>query len=424
MNSLRVDGHSHADVAVIGSGIVGLSCAWQLMRRGLSCVLVDASGPGAQTSSGNAGSISVGNVLPQSTPGIAARGLRMLLDRDAPLKLDLPRLPHYAGWLHQFVRHGRAGRVGGIVDALHAINHASRAAWLSLADDIDANDLVLRSGYLHVYSRAESFADGAWERRLMAERGVVHRALDAHELRALEPGIGAGFEHALFQPEALALFDPAALCRRLFEALQARGARLQVATATALQPRADSVAIATDQGTLLAGRVVLAAGVWSHRLLRTLGLRAPIVPARGYHLMYPPQPDLVRRPTLWAERYMVVSPMQSGIRMTSIKELTAVGSRPRFGLIHRRDADARRLFPALASPPCAEWAGYRPCTPDSLPILDRIDDRIYLAAGHGHLGVTQGPVSGELIAQLLCGESPTIALAPYRFARFARAASA
>jgi D-amino-acid dehydrogenase len=133
-----------ADVAIVGCGIVGLSCAFHLMRRGLSCVLLDARGAGAETSYGNAGSISVGNVLPQSTPGIVARGLRMLLDPRAPLKLDLAALPGYAGWLREFIRYGDARRVIPIVDALHAINHASRAAWLDLAQDIGADALVLR----------------------------------------------------------------------------------------------------------------------------------------------------------------------------------------------------------------------------------------------------------------------------------------
>lgn len=412
----------NADVAVLGSGIVGLACAWHLMQRGASCVLVDANAPGRETSYGNAGSISVGNVLPQSTPGILGKALRMLFDRDAPLKLDLPRLPSYAGWLWQFVRHGDRLAILPLVDAMHALNAATRAPWLAMARDIGAQDLLAETGYLHVYSRDETFARAAWERGLMRERGVAHDVLDRAGLAALEPGLGRGFEHGVFQRDALALLDPGGFCRRLADTLAQRGAQVVTARVLRLEPRNDGVTLHTEAGAVSAARAVLAAGAWSNALLQPLGLSVPMVAARGYHLMYAPQPNVVQRPTLWAERYMVVSPMRDGIRMTSIKELTTLGSPANFGWIHRRDEDARRLFPALAGPPLSEWAGFRPCTPDSLPVIDRIAERVWLATGHGHLGVTQSAATGVLIDQMMAGEPTTIDVSPYRYRRFRRAA--
>lgn len=406
---------------MIGAGIVGLSCAWQLARRGIRCVLLDPALPGVQASWGNAGSISVGNVMPQATPGIAWKGLRMLFDRQSPLKLDLRHAPAYWRWLAAFVAAGGSRRVGAIMDALHAINHASRAHWLELADDAGAAHLVQPSGYLHVYSEPATFAAAASERTAMRERTVRFEELDRAGLQDLEPGLGPRFLHGTFQHDALALADPGGFCAHLLARLQARGVRTMEATARALLPDAGGCRIDTDQGMLRVERVVVAAGAWSAPLLRPLGVRLPIVAARGYHLMYPPQPGLVRRPTLWAERYMVVSPMAGGIRMTSIKELTATGSAPRFGFIHRRDADARTLFPALAAAARSQWAGLRPCTPDSLPVIDTIDERIHVACGHGHLGITQGPTTGVLVAQSIAGEPTSIPLAPYSAARFAAA---
>jgi len=409
----------NADVAVLGSGIVGLACAHQLTRRGLACVLIDPAGAGRETSYGNAGSISVGNVLPQSTPGILGKALRMLLDRDAPLKLDLPRLPHYAGWLWDFVRRGDARAIGPIVDAMHAINTATRAPWLAMARDIGAGDLLAETGYLHVYSEPESFERGEWERGLMRERAVRFDVLDRAGLRALEPGLGPGFEHGVFQHEALALRDPGGFCRRLAQSLEQRGARFVAARAQRIEEASGGSVVHSDAGPIAADRVLVAAGAWSNALLAPLGLRLPLVPARGYHLTYAPQPGVVTRPTLWAERYMVVSPMQDGIRMTSIKELTTLGSPANFSWIHRRDDDARRLFPALAGPPLSEWAGYRPCTPDSLPVIDRVSERVWIATGHGHLGVTQSAVTGVMIDAMMAGEAAPIDVAPYRLSRFA-----
>lgn len=409
----------NADVAVLGSGIVGLACAWHLQQRGCGCVLIDANGPGRETSYGNAGSISVGNVLPQSTPGILGKAVRMLFDRDAPLKLDLPRLPSYAGWLWQFVRHGDRRAILPLIDAMHAINTATRAPWLAMARDIGAEELLAETGYLHVYSEDESFARGEWERTLMRERQVHHDVLDRTGLLALEPGLGRGFQHGVFQRDALALSDPGGFCRRLAEVLVARGAKVVTSRALRVEPRGEGVTLHTQAGPVNAAHAVLAAGAWSNELLQPLGIRVPLAAARGYHLMYAPQPHVVRRPTLWAERYMVVSPMQDGIRMTSIKELTTLGSPPHFGWIHRRDEDARRLFPALAGQPLSEWAGYRPCTPDSLPVIDRLGERLWLATGHGHLGVTQSAITGQLIGEMVAGLPTSIDIAPYRLSRFA-----
>ncbi|WP_162247592.1 FAD-dependent oxidoreductase [Pseudoxanthomonas sp. Root65] len=407
------------DVAVIGSGIVGLSTAHHLIDRGLSCTLIDAKGPAGETSFGNAGSISVGNVMPQSTPGIVVKALRMLANPLAPLKLDWGVSPSYARWLLQFLNQGRLQHVLPIIDALNAINTASRGAWLDLGERIGASGLIAHTGYLHVYSEDATFAKGEWERGLMRERGVAFDVLDAAQLRELEPGIGQGFQRAVFQRESLAMRDPGAFCRRLFDDLVARGADALIARVSAIVRQGDGYRVETDRGPVHAGRVVVAAGAWSNALLRPFGLKIPVIPARGYHLMYPHSASVVQRPTLWAERYMVVSPMQTGIRMTSIKELTALGRDPHYALIHRLDPEARTLFPGITGEPVSEWAGNRPCTPDSLPIIDRVPgEGIFVATGHGHLGLTQGPVTGRLIDQMMAGEPTEIPLAPYALARF------
>ncbi|WP_334178445.1 FAD-dependent oxidoreductase [Pseudoxanthomonas sp.] len=408
-----------ADVAVIGSGIVGLSTAHHLMDRGLSCLLIDAKGPAGETSFGNAGSISVGNVMPQSTPGIVTKALRMLANPLAPLKLDWGVSPSYARWLLQFLNQGRLQHVLPIIDALGAINTASRGAWLDLGERIGASELIAHTGYLHVYSEDATFAKGEWERGLMRERGVAFDVLDAVQLRELEPGIGAGFQRAVFQRESLAMRDPGDFCRRLFDDLRARGATSLIASASGIVRHGEGYRVDTDHGPVHAGRVVVAAGAWSNALLRPFGLKIPVIPARGYHLMYPQTQAVVQRPTLWAERYMVVSPMQAGIRMTSIKELTALDRDPHYALIHRLDPEARKLFPGIRGEPVSEWAGNRPCTPDSLPIIDRVPgEGIFVATGHGHLGLTQGPVTGKLIDQMMAGDRPEIPLAPYALARF------
>lgn len=410
----------NTEIAVIGGGIVGLSCAYHLRRAGHDVLLIDPQGFGKETSFGNAGSISCGAILPQSTPGILREGLKMMFDREAPLKLDYGAWTNWATWVPRFVFHGARSRVIPIVDAMHAINTASRQAWFDMADAIDARELIAETGYLHVYSEASSFEDTAWERKLMDERAVSHQVLDAKQLHDLEPGLGDGFKHGLLQDTSLALSDPGQFCQRLGDAAVADGVEYLRAKVAQIRPeKGGNYRVITDHGTVQAKRIVLAAGVWTNGLLRDLRVKLRVIPARGYHLMYPHQQGVVTRPTLWAERYMVLTPMVPGIRMTSIKELTRVGREPHYGYIQRRDVDARWMFPGLSGDAVSEWYGYRPVTPDSLPIIDQLEgEEIYLATGHGHFGLTQGPVTGKLIAEMVAGNATTIPMGPYRRTRF------
>ncbi len=407
------------DVVVMGCGIVGLSTAFQLQRRGLSCLLIDPRGPAGDASYGNAGAVSVGNLMPASASGTAWPALRGLRDPLAPFKLDTGAWPHYAGWLWRFLRAGHPRRVAAIVDATHALNRAARGAWLELAEAIGAIDLISPSGYLHVYSQDAGFERAAAARAHMQRNGVAFDVLDAAELRELEPGLADFVRHGVLQRDSLFVQDPGEFCRRLFNWLSARGADILIASARVIEREGEGYRIRTSGGDVHADQAVVAAGAWSGELLRPFGIRLPVAAARGYHAMYPRQEGIVRRPTLWAERYMVVSPMRGGVRVTGFKEMTAPGRAARPALIQGLAPQARRLFPALAGQPVSDWAGLRPCTPDSLPILDRVDDeRIFIATGHGHLGLTQGPISGELMARSMVGEGSPVPLAPYRLARF------
>ena len=417
-NARRAPAHV-ADVAVLGCGIVGLSVAFQLQRRGLSCVIIDPRGPAGDASFGNAGSVSVGNIFPQAVPGAVSTALRGLRDPLAPLKLDWGAWPHYASWLWRFAREARWDRVRAVMVSLQALNSQARAAWLNLADALDAREGIAETGYLHVYSEDASFERNAWARECLREQCIAHDVLDARELKSLEPGLSELARHGVLQRDSLFVRDPGGFCQRLFNQLSARGADVLISAATGIHAEGAGYRVATTHGSAHVDQVVVAAGAWSTALLRSLGVRLPVCAARGYHAAYAPQPAFVQRPTLWAERYLVVSPMASGTRVTALKELTAPGRPARPALMRAPAEQAARLYPALASRPVSHWSGLRPCTPDALPILDQLPgERIFLATGHGHLGLTQGPISGELVASLMLGETPRVSLAPYRLDRF------
>ncbi len=406
-------------VIIVGGGIVGLSTAYYLNKHGIACTIIDAKGAGQETSFGNAGSVSVGNIFPQSMPGIMSKAVKMLFNPLAPLKVNWFKPATVLPWIAQFVFAARRARVLKIVDALTEINRDSARCWSDIAEAVDAQKLVQAVGYLHVYNEASTFESGQWEREIMQQRGVRFDVLDRAGLLKLEPHLGDGFNWGVFQHDSLAVQDPGEFCQRLGDYLKQRGVPFVQASVSRIETIATGSKVVTDHGTFNAAKVVIAAGVWSKRLLAPLGINVPVIAARGYHVMFEKQEPVLTRPTLWAERYMVMTPMQKGVRVTSIKELTTLDSDPRFQFIRRLIPEARKLFPRLQAAQASEWMGNRPCTPDSLPIIDKLNGcEIYVACGHGHMGLTQGPVTGKLVAQWLRGEKTDINLAPFSLRRF------
>ncbi len=408
-------------VVVIGAGIVGLSTAYYLQQRGFAVTVLDAKGPAGETSFGNAGSVSVASIFPQATPGISKKALQMMLDPLSPLKVNWRRPATVLPWLLQFWQAAKWSRVRTIVAALAALNRDAGVCWQQMAADIQAQHLVHATGLLHVYSKRQHFDDDAWQREWMRAHGFRFDVLDRAGLLQLEPHLAPQFECGLLETDSLAVSDPGEFCQRLASVIQQRGATLVQATASRIEPHHDRYAVASDHGWFYGDRIVLAAGVWTNRLLAPFSIQLPMIPGRGYHLMYEHDDVTVNRPVLWCERYMVLTPMQKGLRMTSIKELTSLDSDPRFGFIRRLREEAQKVFPTKSFVVRSEWMGNRPCTPDSLPVIDQIPDhQIFVAAGHGHLGLTQGPVTGKLLAQKICGETTDIDLSPFKIDRRGR----
>ncbi len=406
-----------SDVAIIGCGIVGLSIAHRLQARGLGCLLIDPRGPAGGASFGNSGAVAVGNLMPLSGAFTLAGLLRSLRDPFSTKKLDWAALPSHLRWLWQFARHADAEGVGASLDATHRINRHARAAWRDLAEEANLTALIAETGYLQAYSDERQFEQAAPAREQLRHRGVELDLLDAHQLHALEPELSNDLKHGVLQRDALFLREPDEFCRRLFNRLCARGADTLMSDAVAIEREGVGYRIRTLRGDVHVDQVVVAAGAWTNELLRDWDVRLPLVALHGCHLAYPVRGN-VARPVHWVEGRMLLSPMASGIRVSAMTGIgPSIGGRttsPQF-----LDGLARRLLPALSAAPSSEWSSASPCTPDSLPMLGWVrDERIYVATGHGQLGLTQAPITGEWVARVMTGERVAVDLRPYRLDRF------
>ena len=411
-------------VTVIGAGVVGLSCALHLQRDGHKVTLVDPRPPGTATSFGNAGAVVSTATAPLAMPGVVTKVPKLLLDPLGPMVVRWRYLPRIAPWLWALIRASRRQRVEEIADALADLNSRVIAPWQDLARLADCEDLLRPVGWFKVYETDEGFASTQAERDLMTARKRPFEILNADEIRQLEPNLAPIFKHGFLQSESYFVANPGRMTAAFGARFVADGGRLLQGEAEGFDLSSSPKRVKTNQGDIESDVIVLAAGAWSRGLAAELGASIPLDTERGYHVMLPNPEKGIRRPTVHGERVLCLSPMEQGIRLASQVEFAGLDAPPDYRRIRSLLPEAKRMLPGLDTREDSVWMGRRPSLPDSLPVIGpspRYED-VYFAFGHGHLGLTEGPVTGriiaDLVADLVAGRDPGFDLSPFRAARF------
>jgi len=428
-------------VAIIGAGIVGCATALALALDGHRVTMFDPDSPGAGTSSGNAGGIVTGSVTPTATPEVLRALPSYLFDKSSPTVLRLRHSLKVLPWLFRFARAGLPAEVDRIAAALHPITSLALIAHRRLAAHAGAEALITQEGWLKVFASEKGFAASAFDRRLLDRFGVNYAVLDRKAVTDLEPNLNPDLcAIGLHQPDcgfvrypkglAQAYFDAAARLGATHQRQRVRGvARGGQSSGVARGDRSGSarggqggVTVHTESGPQVFDRLVVAAGAWSATLVRQLGDRVSLDTERGYHIGFGPQSEgLMRGPVVLPEMSMVLSPMRGGLRLVSGDELAGLTAPPNYSRIRALVPAARRALPALHKvAPETEWMGFRPSTPDSLPVIGpspKGDDIIY-AFGHGHLGLTLSAITAQMVADTIAGRPLEIDATPYCVSRF------
>ena len=408
-------------VAVLGAGIVGVSCALHLKQRGFRVTLIDRRAPGSETSFGNSGVIGRASIAPLSQPAVWKKLPRYAANRDRAVRFGPGYPARELGWFVRFLANARPGALDANAARLNALlAHALPEHEALLAGDAG---LLRRDGWLHLFRTGAGFAASARSRALWYRHGVRFRILDRDAIRALEPHLGPVFQRGIWFEDAASAADPGRVCRRLAERFAAAGGVLLREEVQGLRADGDggvSIELAAA-APLRADDAVVALGPWSTELLAPLGYRLPVIRERGYHLHLAPRAgSALGRPCLDVEGAYVVAPMDAGLRLTTGIEFGAPDTPPTPVQLDAVLPLAREAFP-LGEPVDPEpWLGARPGTPDSLPVVGRAPrhPNLWLAFGHGSIGFALGPVTGRLIAEMMSGETPLVDPAPCSAARF------
>lgn len=412
---------ARADVIVLGAGIVGTSIALHLAKRGLSVALVDRAGPGEGTSYGNAGIIEGNTILPQAFPSDWVTLLRVAFKRAPEANYHLSFLPKVAPWLMAFRAASQPKRLLETAQLMRPLFARAIAEHEALAAEAGATRYLSHKGWLKLYRGERSFARQKWELELASSFGIANVPLDGEAARALEPSLNPVFRHAVHWTGAVSVSNPLAVTRAYAARFATLGGSTLHGDARSLRRAEQYWRVDTATGPVDAGDVVLALGPWTPDVLGPLGLKLPLAVKRGYHRHFGAQGNAVLgRPILDAENGYCLAPMEQGIRLTTGAEFAARDAVPTPVQFDRLLPAARELYPLGEPIEPAPWLGARPCFADSRPVIGRAPHQrgLWLAYGHGHWGLTLGPATGRLIAEMMTGATPFCDPKPYGVDRF------
>jgi D-amino-acid dehydrogenase len=407
-----------ADVVIVGGGIIGLACAHYLQLQGRAPLVLERGEVGRGSSYGNAGLVAPSHSIPLPAPGVVRQALRWLADPESPFFIRPRPDPALARWLLRFARAARRRPMVKGIPILRDLNRMSAALYVDLAREASQPGLSYRSGgVINVYRSEAAFEHGRKEAQLLEGHGVPSEVLDTDALLAAEPALAPGLAGAVLWPED-GFIEPASFVEAWRVDLARRGVPIVTGTEVlALDGRDSAPAMRTTKGTVICNEVVIAAGAWSASLLGKIGHRIATQPAKGYSLTVRAPGAKLRRPLLLSEAKVALTPMGDCLRIAGTMELAGLDQS--FDL-RRMDAVRRSVEPYLRAGAGGEqetaWRGLRSLSADGLPMIGRLRSapRIAVATGHGHIGVSLAPATGKLIAELLCGEKPSIDLAPLR----------
>lgn len=407
---------------VLGAGIVGVSTAIHLQRRGWQVTLIDRKEPGNETSFGNAGLIQREGVMPYGFPQQLGLLLRYALNNRIDAHYHLKALPGQLAFLARYWWNSNPKRHEMITKAYAPLIENSIVEHKDLIEASHAETLIRRDGWMKIFrtgaKRDEAFTEAAlWKDQF----GVSYESLSSADIARLEPDITGDFVGGLRWIDPWSVLDPHALTRAYRSYFESLGGRFMTGDAASLGPIGSGWKIMTSEGSLEADDVVLALGPWAAVATRRLGYSFPLGVKRGYHMHYSVQGNAVLNNwTLDSERGYFLAPMNRGVRLTTGAEFATLDAPKTPVQLDRAEVVARTIFPLGDRLDPEPWMGARPCTPDMMPVIGKAPRHqgLWFAFGHAHHGLTLGPVTGRVLAELMTGETPFINISAYSPDRF------
>ena len=407
-------------IIVIGAGMVGVSTALWLQRAGRRVILMDRGKPGMGASYGNAGLIAQWAVVPVNTPSIWKDAPKYLPNPNSPLFLKWTHLPKMLPWIAKFLSNANPVDTDRMVNALIPLLTDAVDQHKSLVSDTPLEHWISTSKFSYSYPTCADFEHDAFSWDMKACAGFTPTVLTGNEIQDAEPILGPATGCLAVLEGQGHITNPSGYITQLGAHFMTQGGEfIQAEVKDFIKSNGHITSVETSQTNIPCMHAVITAGIWSKDLMRKLNLEVPLETERGYHVIYKNPSQMPNDPMMITKGKFAVNPMDMGLRCAGIVELGDHHAGPSKQPIALLKRCATEVFPTLKYSGTEEWLGFRPSTPDSIPVIGEIGNSgIYTGFGHQHVGLTAGPKTGRLLAQMITGEAPNIDLKPYTPARY------
>lgn len=415
----RVSGRS---ILIVGAGITGVCAAEWLRRDGWQVTLIDPVLPGdaGQTSFGNAGLLSRTSVMPLATASLVRKLPSMLLDPESPLFLRWSYLPRLLPWLAPFLRNAGTERVRQISAWLAALTSDTSEQHFSLARGTEAERFIRIGEFISLYPQKSNYDADVLTMEIRRSFGLVPDQLGRSDILERDPNIGPRYNFGTVFADVGWLSSPGGYIAALFAHFQRNGGAYRRSRVVSVKPGVSPGLVLEGGETLSGDKIVLAAGAWSARLARALGMRMKLEAERGYHIAMRSPSFTAPQPYMVTDAKFVLTPMDGFLRAAGVVEFAGLDAPPATQPVDLIRKGVRKVYPTLEFEAEENWMGRRPTTPDSLPVIGEAASapNILHAYGGQHIGLTIAPRIGRLVADLAGRRHPNIDLRPYRPDRF------
>lgn len=416
---------AYKSIVIIGGGVIGLCTAYYALQKGHRVTILERGAAGHDSCGAqNAGMIVPSHFVPLAAPGMVSLGMRMLLNPEGPFSIR-PRLSwDLVDWCWKFWRACNSAHVERSAPVLRDLSLLSRKSFEELSKLPDCEFGLVKKGLLMLCKTAHTLSDEAKLAESAKKLGVPADVLTPAQTAALEPRIQMDIAGAVYFPQDCHL-DPGKFLAALTRMLEKRGAEINYAADVtgwrSGEGRID--AVTTTRGEFSANEFVLAGGAWSPQTVRDLKLSLPMQAGKGYSLTLPKPKQLPSICSILTEARVAVTPMGENLRFAGTMEITGLDESINQRRVNGILKSVPAYFPALRPDDFRDlpvWRGLRPCSPDGMPYVGRFKRFQNLCAANGHamLGLSLGPATGRVVAEILSDEKTSIdvgALSPDRY---------
>ncbi|PHN06413.1 NAD(P)/FAD-dependent oxidoreductase [Flavilitoribacter nigricans] len=410
---------------IIGGGIIGLSSAHYLRQSGWEVTVIDRSDFQNNCSYGNAGYVCPSHFIPLASPGIISQGLRWMLDKNSPFYIQ-PRIDWgLINWGLKFMAKANSEHVAYAAEPLRDIALLSQQLYEDLARSPRFEFGYDHRGLMEYTQTPEGLDHAKHTVEKALELGLEAEFMDEAEAQSLEPHLRMNVNGGIkFKCDAH--LYPNQLMHSLLANLEEDGVNLRPnENFKSIEKQGDQIrSVRTDKASYDTDLVVLATGSWSREVGKLMGLNIPLVGGRGYSITLEDSPYRMNFPSILSEGKVAITPLdQRHIRFGGTMEITGTGAPPQPSRVQGILNSVRKFIPdwEIPMPKMEEvWYGYRPCSADGLPYIDRVPQwqNCIVATGHSMLGISLGAGTGKLVSELANEQATSIPVEAYRLARF------